>query len=192
MCVIADAERSVALGGVMGGADTEVGEATTDLLIESAEFAPLSIRTTARALGLHSPSSYRFERGVDPLGVDWASRRCCQLILELAGGSLAEGAIDVGPPIADREPVVLRLSQLPRVLGIEIPADEVRRMLSALGCASRLRTPPVTVVPPTWRRDLTREIDLIEEVARVHGYDRIPEDVGVPMAPSHRATKTAC
>jgi phenylalanyl-tRNA synthetase beta chain len=187
MCVIADTERSVALGGVMGGADTEVGEATTDLLIESAEFAPLSIRTTARALGLHSPSSYRFERGVDPLGVDWASRRCCQLIVELAGGNLAEGAIDVGPPIAEREPVVLRLSQLPRVLGIEIPADEVRRMLGALGCVEQAADAGcVTVVPPTWRRDLTREIDLIEEVARVHGYDRIPEDVGVPMAPSHR------
>ena len=187
MCVIADADRAVALGGVMGGADTEVGEATTDLLIESAEFAPLSIRTTARALGLHSPSSYRFERGVDPLGVDWASRRCCQLILDLAGGELAEGAIDVGPPISPREPVVLRLSQLPRVLGIEIPAAEVRRMLTALGCQEQAAdASQVTVVPPSWRRDLTREIDLIEEMARVHGYDQIPEDVGVPMAPSHR------
>jgi phenylalanyl-tRNA synthetase beta chain len=187
MCVIADADRAVALGGVMGGADTEVGEATTDLLIESAEFAPLSIRTTARALGLHSPSSYRFERGVDPLGVDWASRRCCQLILDLAGGELAEGAIDVGAPISPREPVVFRLSQLPRVLGIEIPAAEVRRMLTALGCQEQAAdASQVTVVPPSWRRDLTREIDLIEEVARVHGYDQIPEDVGVPMAPSHR------
>ena len=81
MCVIADARRAVALGGVMGGVDSEVSDATTDLLIESAEFAPLSIRNTARKLGLHSPSSYRFERGVDPLGVDWASRRCCELIL---------------------------------------------------------------------------------------------------------------
>jgi phenylalanyl-tRNA synthetase beta chain len=187
MCVIADAERSVALGGVMGGADTEVGEATTDLLIESAEFAPLSIRTTARALGLHSPSSYRFERGVDPRGVDWASRRCCQLILELAGGELAGDAVDVGPAVAEREPVVLRLSQLPRVLGIEIPAAEVRRMLTALGCTEQSADAScVTVVPPTWRRDLTREIDLVEEVARIHGYDQIPEDVGVPMAPSHR------
>ncbi len=187
MCVIADAERSVALGGVMGGAETEVSESTTDLLIESAEFAPLSIRTTARALGLHSPSSYRFERGVDPLGVDWASRRCCQLILELAGGELADGAIDVGPPIAERPPIVLRLNQLPRVLGIEIPLDEVRRMLAALGCQQQAAdVTSVTVVPPSWRRDLTREIDLIEEVARVHGYDQIPEDVGVPMAPSYR------
>jgi len=187
MCVIADADRAVALGGVMGGADTEVGEATADLLIESAEFAPLSIRTTARALGLHSPSSYRFERGVDPVGVDWASRRCCQLILELAGGELTEGVVDVGPPVSPREPIVLRLSQLPRVLGIEIPAAEVRRMLGDLGCREQAAdASQVTVVPPSWRRDLTREIDLVEEVARVHGYDQIPEDVGVPMAPSHR------
>ncbi len=188
MCVIADAERSVALGGVMGGADSEVSEATTDLLIESAEFAPLSIRTTARALSLHSPSSYRFERGVDPLGVEWASRRCCQLILQLAGGELAEGVIDVGQPIDSRPPVVLRLSQLPRVLGIDIPAAEVRRILSALGCREQAAdAQSVTTVPPSWRRDLTREIDLVEEVARVHGYDEIPEDVGVPMAPSHRS-----
>jgi phenylalanyl-tRNA synthetase beta chain len=190
MCVIADAEQAVALGGVMGGADTEVSEATADLLIESAEFAPLSIRTTARALNLHSPSSYRFERGVDPLGVDWASRRCCQLILELAGGQLAEGVIDVGQPIPPREPVALRLAQLTRVLGIEIADTEVQRILTALGCKPQSAdASAVTVIPPSWRRDLTREIDLIEEVARVHGYDEIPEDVGVPMAPSHRSNE---
>ncbi|MCH5374423.1 MAG: phenylalanine--tRNA ligase subunit beta, partial [Planctomycetes bacterium] len=153
MCVIADAEKAVALGGVMGGTDSEVSEATTDLLIESAEFAPLSIRTTARALGLHSPSSYRFERGVDPLGVDWASRRCCQLILELAGGELADGVIDVGRPVLPREPVVLRLSQLPRVLGIEIPDSDVRRILAALGCdEQKADGGAVTVIPPSWRR----------------------------------------
>jgi phenylalanyl-tRNA synthetase beta chain len=188
MCVIADAERPVALGGVMGGADTEVAESTTDVLIEAADFAPISIRTTARKLVLHSPSSYRFERGVDPLGIDWASRRCCELILQTAGGRLARGVVAVGAAAAPRAPIVLRLSQLPRVLGITITADDVRRILTALGCAETAadqRT--VTVVPPTWRRDLTREIDLVEEVARVHGYDRIPEDVGVPMAPSHRS-----
>ncbi len=102
MCVIADARRRVALGGVMGGVESEVSETTTDLLIEAAEFSPLSIRTTARKLGLHSPSSYRFERGVDPLGVEWASRRCCQLIGELAGGQLAPGVLDVGAPLAKR------------------------------------------------------------------------------------------
>ena len=158
MCVIADAERAVALGGVMGGARTEVSDDTTDVLIEAADFAPLSIRTTARKLILHSPSSYRFERGVDPLGVDWASRRCCELILQLGGGRLAQGVISVGQEIPVREPIVLRLSQLPRVLGIEIPADEVQRILAALGCQGASHdAASVTVVPPNWRRSDARD-----------------------------------
>ena len=187
MCVIADAQQAVALGGVMGGADTEVSSATTELLIEAADFAPLSIRTTARTLALHSPSSYRFERGVDPVGLDWASRRCCQLILQLAGGELAAGVLDIGQPIPPREPLVLRLAQLPRVLGIEIAPDQVQRILAALGCEVAPCGPTeIRATPPSWRADLTREIDLVEEVARIHGYDKIPEDVGVPMVPSHR------
>lgn len=187
VCVIADAERAVALAGVMGGVDSEVRHSTTDVLIESAQFAPLSIRTTARKLSLHSPSSYRFERGTDPVGVDWASRRCCELILNLAGGQLAPGVLDVGGPIPSRSPIVLRLSQLPRVLGIDVPAEEVRRILTALGLQEVQHAPQsVEVIPPTWRRDLTREIDLVEEVARIHGYENIPEDAQVPMAPSHR------
>ncbi len=212
MCVIADAERPVAVGGVMGGADTEVTPSTTELLIEAADFLPRSIRATARALNLHSPSSYRFERGVDPEAIDWASRRCCELILELAGGELAAGSIDVGPAaagqaplgsatgsttgagtgsgigaMAGRAPVTLRWSQLARILGIEIPADEAARILTALGNRETARDAHgVTVVPPSWRRDLSREIDLVEEVARIHGYEAIPEDVQVPMAPSHR------
>ena len=188
MCVIADDEHPVALGGVMGGADTEVSQVTTELLIEAAEFSPRSIRRTARQLNLHSDSSYRFERGLDPEGVEWASRRACELILDLCGGELAHGYIDVGRQPTPREPVVLRLSQLKRILGIEIPAAEVRRILSALGNREvRADALSVEVVPPSWRRDLTREIDLIEEVARIHGYEAIPEDVSVPMAPSSRA-----
>ena len=187
MCVIADAERPVALGGVMGGADTEVTAQTTDLLIESAAFDPLSIRNTARKLNLHSDSSYRFERALDPEGVDWASRRCCDLILEFAGGELAAGVIDVGEQPTARGSVVLRLSQLPRILGIEIPAVRVREILLALGNReTRASDNQIEVIPPSWRADLTREIDLIEEVARIHGYDAIPEDVRVPMAPSQR------
>lgn len=185
VCVIADAEKPVGIGGVMGGAESEVTAATTDVLLESAEFAPLSIRNTARRLNLHSDSSYRFERGLDPEGVDWASRRACELILELAGGELASGVIDVGRSPPARELIVLRLEQLPRILGIEIPPDEVRRILEALGnkvlSADQRR---IEVVPPSWRRDLTREIDLIEEAARIHGYEAIPEDVSVPMCPS--------
>ena len=131
MCVIADRDRAVALGGVMGGADSEVSSSTTELLIESAEFDPMSIRRTARQLNLHSDSSYRFERGVDPEGVDWASRRVCQLILELAGGEMAAGSIDVGRQAVARPPFIPRFDQLRRILGIEIgAAAEVRASLA--------------------------------------------------------------
>lgn len=187
MCVIADAERPVALGGVMGGANSEVTANTVDVLIEAAEFSPSSVRDTARKLNLHSDSSYRFERGLDPEGVDWASRRACELILELSGGELAAGVIDVGRQPALREPVTLRFAQLTRILGIEVDSAEARRILTALGCAERASDAlKVTTVPPSWRRDLTREIDLVEEVARVHGYEKIPEDVVVPMSRSSR------
>ncbi len=187
-CVIADAEHAVALGGVMGGADTEVSESTTDLLIEAADFAPMSVRNTARRLNLHSPSSYRFERGVDPEGIEWASRRCCQLILELAGGELCEGVIDIGEPIAAREPIKLRFTELPRILGIEIPAETVGNILIDLGCQETHTCDHcIKVIPPTWRADLTREIDLIEEIARIYGYEQIPEDAGVKMVVSTRS-----
>ncbi len=189
MCVIADAQQPIALGGIMGGASSEVSGATKDVLIEAALFDPMSIRATARKLALHSDSSYRFERGLDSEQVDWAGRRACELILQLAGGELASGVIDVGSPVAKREPVRLRLSQLKRILGIDIPADTVRRIMTSLGNREvSADNQHVEVIPPSWRRDLTREIDLIEEVARIHGYDAIPEDVSVPMAPSTRTT----
>ncbi len=188
LCVIADRDRPVAIAGVMGGAATEVGPATVDVLIESAEFDPASIRATARKLNLHSDSSYRFERGLDPEGVEWASRRCCELILDLAGGELATGTIDVGRKPAARQPIVLRLSQIKRILGIEIPDQRVAEILQALGSELRKVEPErIEAVAPSWRADLTREIDLIEEAARIHGYDAIPEDVRVPMATSARS-----
>jgi phenylalanyl-tRNA synthetase beta chain len=194
MCVIADSEAPVAIAGVMGGASTEITERSTEILIESADFAPLSVRSTSRKLKLRSDSSYRFERGVDPAGVDWASRRCCELILQECGGQLCTGMVDVGTKPTAREPVVLRLAQIQRILGIEVPAAEVKRILHAIGCqepkaATLTVAAPatqVTVTSPSWRRDLTREIDLIEEVARIHGYDKIPEDASVPMTSSHR------
>jgi phenylalanyl-tRNA synthetase beta chain len=195
MCVIADRSRPVALGGVMGGAATEVTSSTVDVLIEAAEFDPLSIRNAARKLTLHSDSSYRFERGLDPEGVDWASRRCCELILQEAGGELALGVVDVGRRPLERKPILLRLSQLKRILGIEIDPAEVRRILTALGNQLpdiTYQTPghdKIVGVPPSWRDDLEREIDLVEEVARIHGYDAIPEDVNVPMAASHRTDR---
>lgn len=211
MCVIADAQDPVAIGGVMGGAATEICPATTDVLVEAAEFNPVSIRNTARVLNLHSDSSYRFERGVDPAGVDWASRRCCQLILELAGGELARGVVDVGRQPPAPQPITLRLDQLKRILGIEVPPARVREILCALGlreteppadvgqlpaaaaeptpgrsAAPFGQQPCISFVPPSWRRDLTREIDLVEEVGRIYGYDAIPEDVGVAMVASRR------
>jgi phenylalanyl-tRNA synthetase beta chain len=184
MCVIADAGRAVAVAGVMGGVDTEISGSTASVLIEAAEFAPLAVRNAARRLGLHSDSSYRFERGVDRQGLDWASRRCAQLILELAGGELCPGSIFTGvAPEASREPIVLRLSQIPRILGIEIAKEEVVRNLKALGLAESTAHYAETVAfaPPSWRRDLAREIDLIEEVARIHGYEKIPEDALIPL-----------
>ncbi len=187
MCVIADGENPVAIGGVMGGAVTEIAPTTTDILIEAAEFDPVSIRGTTRRLNLHSDSSYRFERRVDPEAIDWASRRCCRLILDLAGGELCRDVVDVGPLPPKREPIVLRFSQLQRVLGIDVPPEKVREILAALGnTETKADAGCVEVIPPSWRRDLTREIDLVEEVARIHGYDKIPEDVGVAMVSSTR------
>jgi phenylalanyl-tRNA synthetase beta chain len=218
MCMICDARRPVAIGGVMGGAQTEISHATRDVLVESAEFDPVSIRNTARQLNLHSDSSFRFQRRVDPEGLDWAGRRCCELILELAGGEMAAGAVDVGRRPPPREPIVLRFSQIKRILGIDVPPARIREILISLGNVEETRDsgfgtrdsgkqtfaefrspnpesrtpssephpPSITVTPPSWRRDLTREIDLIEEVGRIHGYEAIPEDVGVPMIPSAR------
>ncbi len=190
MCVIADAKRAVALGGVMGGADTEVMTNTTDVLIEAADFAPLTIRTTARKLNLHSDSSYRFERTVDPEGIDWASRRCCELILDLAGGELADGVAAAGTLSSQPEMIKLRFAQVKRVVGIDVSTAESRRILNQLGCQEVAATNDHgELSPPSWRRDLRREIDLIEEIARIHGYDNIPEDVGVAMVASTQPPK---
>src|SRR5690606_39098301 len=107
---------------------------------------------------------------------------------EIAGGELLDGVCTAGELAPEPLPVTLRLSQFPRILGIVIPSEEVQRILIKLGCIPTSETSTEIVVqPPSWRRDLTREIDLVEEVARIHGYDQIPEDVGVPMAPSHRS-----
>ncbi|APW60780.1 phenylalanine--tRNA ligase subunit beta [Paludisphaera borealis] len=190
MLVIADAVRPVGLAGVMGGLDTEIGAGTTDVLIEAAQFDALSIRKTARALGLFSPSSFRFERPLDPEAAEWASRRCAELILELAGGSLHPGVIDIGRPKPTREPVSLRFAQIPRVLGIAVDRPEVRTILSSLGLEIVGESDAsITVRPPSWRADLDREIDLIEEVARIHGYEHIPEDRSVPVTSAPRGRR---
>lgn len=192
MCVIADAQRPVAIAGVMGGAATEISTATTNVLIEVADFAPRSIRATARELKLHSDSSYRFERGVDPYQMDWASRRCCELIIQVAGGELLAGSVDVGATVPpEPEPVGLRFAQLKRVLGIEVPRTEVVRILTELGCKLvKEDAERALFLIPSWRRrDVTREIDLIEEVARIYGYEKIPEDAIVPLTVSQKSLR---
>jgi phenylalanyl-tRNA synthetase beta chain len=190
MLTIADAERPVGLAGVMGGLDTEIGPKTRNVLIEAARFDAISVRRTSRSLGLFSPSSYRFERPLDPEITEWASRRCAELILETAGGTLHPGIIDVGTEPLARPPVTLRLDQIVRVLGIEIDRESVKKILVALGLEPLGETPvTLTLKPPSWRSDLEREIDLIEEVARVHGYEHIPEDRAVPLTSAPRGAR---
>ena len=174
MLVIADARRPVAVAGVMGGLNTEVSESTVNVLIESAQFDPLSIRRTSRKLQLMSDSNYRFERGVDPVAIDEASLRACQLIVASGGGSVAEGLVDVwAKPHAPAE-VAMRPARCDALLGIEIPAERQEHILAALGLAPMRRGERITCTIPPYRADLTREIDLIEEVGRIHGYDNIP------------------
>jgi len=192
--VIADARRPVALAGIMGGAETEIADSTTDVLVEAAVFDPLNIRTTSRALGLASDSSYRFERGVDACWTDWASRRACRLITEVAGGRVARGVVTVGRPPAERTELTLRAGRIETVLGIAIPADAAAEILRRLQLEV-LSVGPVEVQGeadqetirvrvPSHRPDLVREIDLVEEVARHWGYDRIPESRSLPIAVS--------
>ena len=182
MCVIADAERPLALAGVMGGAESEISAATTDVLLESAQFAPLPVRAAARSLALASGSSYRFERGPDPAMVDWASRRAAVLILELAGGVLDRDAVTAGQLASSPAEIGLAPQRVPEVLGIDVPLARQRRILVGLGFqplgdhGHRWRA-------PTWRRDCTRDIDLVEEIARIEGYEQVPEDVGIAARP---------
>jgi phenylalanyl-tRNA synthetase beta chain len=169
--VIADSKRAIAVAGVMGGQNTEINERTVDVLIESAYFKPQNIRRTSRKLDLRTESSYRFERGCDPNAVDWASRRAAQLILETAGGKLARGAVDVYPaPIKPIE-ITLRHEKVAQLLGIELSAKQNTEYLRALGLEVVSEN---AVRVPTFRVDLKREIDLIEEIARIHGVEKIP------------------
>lgn len=182
--VIADGKLPVALAGVMGGAESEISSTTRSVLLESAWFEPISIRRTAKSLGMHTEASHRFERGSDigmaPLALDRASA----LIAELTGGQVTQGAIDVYPrPYLQRE-LTLRPGEIRRILGADISKENVEYILRALGCKVESQNDGNwRVAPPTWRFDITREVDLIEELARVVGYDRLPKRVR-PAPPS--------
>lgn len=180
--VIADESRSVAIAGVMGGQDSEITGATKEVLLESAWFDPVSVRRTSRRLGLKSESSYRFERGVDLAGVAWASRRAEKLLVELAGGRAHPKEYLDGESAAPAGEITLRTARVGRVLGMEVPAARLRQILEGLGCRiERSDSAAFAVRPPSARRDLKDEIDLIEEIARIEGYDKVPTDLGLPV-----------
>jgi phenylalanyl-tRNA synthetase beta chain len=176
MLIIADPQGPVAIAGVMGGADTEVSEMTTTILLEDAYFDPLSVRKTSRKLSLPSEAAFRFERTVDIETVDWASKRAAQLITQVAGGKVAKGVVDIYPKRPARKEVTLRLARLNKVLGVEIPPRETVKILSRLSFQPKQKDDLISCTVPSWRSDIYREIDLIEEVARLYGYNRIPTE----------------
>ena len=173
--VIADDAGAVALAGVMGGFGSRITESTRRVFLESAHFAPSAISGRARRLGMHTDASHRFERGVDPELPRLALERATALLLEIAGGSAGPVVEAVlASELPQRKPVGLRHARLTRVLGIEVPRDAVSRILGALGMQVDATADGWQVVPPSWRFDIGIEEDLIEEVARIHGYEQIP------------------
>ena len=175
MLLIADEQKGIALAGVMGGANTEINSSTVDVLIESAYFSPVNIRRTSKQLGLRSESSYRFERGGDVGICDWASQRAAQLILETAGGQLAEGVVDVYPKAKEEKQITLHFSKSKDLLGIGISHAEQIGFLTKLGLSIARQEPgECTFKIPSWRVDLKREVDLIEEVERLYGVEKVP------------------
>jgi phenylalanyl-tRNA synthetase beta chain len=175
--LIADEQKAIALAGVMGGQNTEINDHTKDVLIESAYFNPSNIRRTSKTLGLRSESSYRFERGADVGICDWASQRAAQLILETAGGQLTEGVVDAYPKPAALKQISLRHHKVAELLGVSISPEEQVRLLKNLGlqpATSGSEGATATFEIPTFRVDLKREVDLIEEIARLHGVEKIP------------------
>lgn len=173
--VIADGRKPVAVAGVMGGEDTEVGGQTRQVLLEAAAFAPARVRRGSRLLGLRTEASLRFERGLSPEGVDLASRRFCALLRELGGGTVAKGSVDVYIKRPARRVLALPKARLLGFLGVNVSENEAAEALSRLGLRLSDRGPTWDVEIPPFRLDLQREEDLLEEVARIYGYDRIPE-----------------
>ena len=190
MTVICDAERPTIVAGVMGSTESEVTENTTDIVLEAAYFQPTRIRRTRRALGISSESSYRFERGVDMLAMPDALARAIDLIRAVAGGDVHEPPLDLWPEPQQPRSVFLREARVSHLLGVPVPRKEIERLLSAVGFVVAPRDERMAVQVPGWRPDVTREVDLIEEVARLKGYDTFPDELRpyrpttVPEAPS--------
>ena len=184
MCVIADAERAQALAGVMGGRDTEVTGATTDILLEVAAFNPRRVRQMRRALSLSTEASYRFERGTDAAAAPRRLQEAVALIVALAGG-VAEGAVDIEPIRGEPRRLLVRASRVKQVLGEPIPANRITQLLRTVGFSADVRpgtemldgNEEINVTVPTWRGDVVAEIDVVEEVARLHGYDSFSDEL---------------
>lgn len=184
MLVIADAERAQAIAGIIGGGDSEIDESTTDIVLEVALFEPRSVRRTRRALGISTDASYRFERAMDIERLESFAHRAAALIVTLAGGKVTDVST-VQSVLSPRRPIItLRLSRIERLLGQWVTADECNRLLRAIGFETGERVVHdrdgntheiIEVVPPSWRADVTAEVDLIEEVARLRGYDTFPD-----------------
>lgn len=176
--VIADAERAVALAGVMGGEDSEISSNTRSVMLESAWFDPISVRRTAKAQGLHTEASHRFERGADIEMAPQALDRAAGLIADLAGGEILPGVVDVYPGAKAREPILLKPHEILRLLGEAISREEVERILGSLGIRfEQGQKEGWRVTPPSFRLDIALDVDLIEEIARHYGYDRLPARV---------------
>ena len=179
MTVIADDGGAIGVAGVMGGAATEVTAGTADVFLECAYFTPGGIRRTRRGLGLSTEASYRFERGIDRWGGVEALRRCIDIIGATAGGELAGAPVDVGPGPGNPPRIFLRPARVTQLLGVELPWQSLESYLVAIGATvvSKPEDGRIAVEAPSWRPDLVREVDLIEEVARLHGYEKFPADL---------------
>lgn len=190
--LIADEKKPLALAGVMGGFETRVTDTTRDVFLEAAHFAPAAIMGRSRKLGLTTDAAHRFERGVDPELPRAAIERATALLIEIAGGEPGEVLESMSPQyLPQRVPIALRRARVARVLGIGIDDTQVARILSALGMQVESQKEGWRVTPPSRRFDLEREEDLIEELARIHGYDRIPARLpaGAPPAPSNEESR---
>jgi phenylalanyl-tRNA synthetase beta chain len=184
MLLICDGEKAVAIAGVMGGLNSEVSNATTSVLLESAYFNPVSIRRTARRLNMATDASYRFERGVDPEGVLKAMERAVRLMVDIAGAEAVPGGVDRYPGRTARPSLPMRVRRTCDLLGVELTGEEIAALLRAIEMRVEVQDDAILVVePPSFRVDIEREIDLVEEVARLIGFNEIPSTLpSIPMS----------